>query len=99
MKEKTEEKQSLLHQLWQLVAITYEDFKNLYIATVDKYLTYLLTHNNVSAESEWIHSIKNTITALKRRRYYLLPIGEACEISFQEQEEWTYAIFLAALLK
>ena len=39
-----------------------------------------------------------TLNALKRRRGFLLPIGEVTEVHYLERDHWTYAVFTASML-
>lgn len=84
----------MIQKIQILVGVTQADFKKLYVTPLERFSIYqesLIKHKE--------HDIEVVIKALKRRRGYLLPIGADSETSFREAEEWTYAIFIAALLK
>lgn len=80
-----------IHKIQLLVGVTQADFRLLYISVIEK-LMYLY-------EPLCNEVLKIAINALKRRRGYLLPVGADSEVSFREHEAWTYAVFLAAILK
>ena len=85
-----------IHQLQSLTALTQADFKKLYLSTIKNFTDFLQESNSPLNISD---QLSTAILALKCRRAYLLPIGAESEVSFKEREEWTYAVFIAGLLK
>ena len=88
-----------MHRLQMLVGITREDFQALYVSTMERYVDNLSIVALPTDRSVFIGLLENVIFALKKRRGYLLPLGADSETSFREREEWTFAVFSAALLK
>lgn len=80
------------NQIWQLVSLTREDFKRIYLTTIDNFLT-IETCQPASDQS-----LQRAILALKIRRAYMLPVGANAETCYQEQEVWTYAVFVSGLM-
>jgi hypothetical protein len=93
--------QILINQIQSLTALTSSDFKKLYLSVIKNFSEILREHQLEQGSSSFSVSqqLENVILALKRRRAYLLPIGAESEVSFREREEWTYAVFIAGLLK
>lgn len=85
----------LIHKIQQLVGVTQVDFQALYVQMIERLheqRTELQLDDTVVTRL-----LQNTIVALKKRQGYLLPLGSESETSFREREEWTYAVFIAAL--
>ena len=86
-----------INQLRMLVGVTQNDFKILYLQTIEN--AYLAILEKPTARSVFVANFSDVILALKRRRGYLLPLGADSETVFRQQEEWTFAVFSAASLK
>jgi hypothetical protein len=90
--------QNLVHQIQTLTGVTQADFKSLYITTIERFIEFSLVPNETTDELAVQKTLKQVVLALKRRRGYLLPLGADSETSFREREEWTFAVFISALL-
>jgi hypothetical protein len=90
--------QNLVHQIQTLTGVTQADFKSLYITTIERFIEFSLVPNESTDELAVQKTLKQVVLALKRRRGYLLPLGADSETSFREREEWTFAVFILALL-
>ncbi len=86
----------LIRQIQLLTGVTKADFQSLYFSVIERRVE---PATQAEDETELILQLNKAITALKRRRGYLLPLGADSETVFREQEEWTYAVFTAALLQ
>ncbi len=86
-----------VYQIQSLVGVTQADFQSLYVATIERFAKFLAESNQAVDSIILDKILTKVILTLKRRRGYLLPIGSDSETSFREREEWTYAIFIAAL--
>jgi len=95
----TKNKQRLINQIQTLSGVTQDDFKSLYVVTIERFSDYLIEPNQAISLSLLLTVLKEVVLALKKRQGYLLPLGADSETSFREREEWTYAIFSGALLK
>ena len=91
--------QKYINEIQKLTGVTQIDFQSLYVQTIERFSDYFQSPNQSVDDTALIDSLNNTILALKRRRGYLLPLGSDSETSFREREEWTFAVFSAALLK
>ena len=92
-------KQRLINQIQTLSGVTQDDFKSLYVMTIERFSDYLSEPNQSVSVSSLLTVLNEVVLALKKRQGYLLPLGADSETSFREREEWTYAIFAGALLK
>ena len=92
-------KQRLINQIQTLSGVTQDDFKSLYVMTIERFSDYLSEPNQSISLSSLLTVLNEVVLALKKRQGYLLPLGADSETSFREREEWTYAIFAGALLK
>lgn len=98
-KEETITITGFIKPLYQLTGVTRNDFKSLYVSTVQCYVDLLMKEKD-SFDADSITIIMDKIIkALKRRRGYLLPNGSDSEAALLEQEQWTYAVFTAVLLQ
>lgn len=88
-----------LHQIQQLTGVTQTDFTLLYETSVIHFLDYMSEPNQLLEADAIEQQLTPIVLALKRRRGYLLPLGADSEVAFREREEWTFAVFSAALLK
>lgn len=86
-----------IKQIEKLSAVTQDDFKELYVKTIYNFLDYFSSLNKPIGMSTFIEALDDAILALKKRKGYLLPLAADSEISFRQREEWTFAIFVAAL--
>lgn len=86
-----------VYQIQSLVGVTQADFQSLYVATIERFSKFLAESNQAIGSIILDEILTKVILTLKRRRGYLLPIGSDSETSFREREEWTYAVFIAAL--
>lgn len=91
--------QYVIEKIKTLVGVTQADFQKLYLIAIQRFTEYKRTSNLAADESLIINTLEQVILALKKRRGYLLPLGADSETSFRESEEWTYAVFIASLLK
>lgn len=85
--------QGYLHELKQLISITKNDYKLLYLKPVEAIV------NTAQDPKKLDDTFKLIIATLKLRRGYMLPIGTDAETCYQQQDAWTYALFTAALLR
>ncbi len=91
--------QQQIYPLQTLTGVTKNDFYILYVNTLERFAAYLAEPNQTIDETAFNNILKNVIIALKKRQGYVLPLGADSETSFREREEWTFAIFTAALFK
>ncbi len=82
-----------------LVGVTQADFQKLYVEAIKRFIDYITGPNGPIDEELVTEKLSQVVLALKKRRGYLLPLGADSETSFRETEEWTYAVFSAALMK
>lgn len=94
-----------LQQLKQLISITDMDYQMQYSYLLSCFAEYIqrLPHpvhpdyDHVGGFLEYTLDI--LIASLKFRRGYMLPLGSDTETCYREETQWTYGIFLAALLQ
>ena len=93
----------LLRELKSLISITPHHFKELYLQPIYALasLVQQLPHPNYldNPKNFLAIALERTITALKFRRGYMLPLGADTETCYREQDAWTYAIFTVALFQ
>jgi hypothetical protein len=85
--------ENYLYELKHLVSVTQTDYQELYAKLIKTVEIYLIDKPEL-----FLHSLERSITTLKIRRAYMLPIGEDAETCYAQQDVWTYALFSAALL-
>ncbi len=81
----------LIKLIRDLTCLTQHDFDTIYIKTINNFIAYV--NNNPIIHK----TLTQVIFAMRKRQAYLLPIGSESERSFREREEWTFAVFTAAL--
>lgn len=86
-----------IKQIQNLSGVTQKDFQNLYVKTIENFIHYINVPNQPTDESVIIKVLDRVVLALKKRQGYLLPLGSDSEIAFRQREEWTFALFVAAL--
>ncbi len=91
--------QHAIQRIQALVGVTQADFHKLYVIAIQRFIEYIKSPNENIDESLVVKKLEQIILALKKRRGYLLPLGADSETSFREAEEWSYAVFSAALFK
>lgn len=76
----------------QLTSETEENFNKLYLSSVRLFSNYCLDDKKI------LHALDRIIVALKLRRGCMLPPNSDAETCYREQDVWTLAVFLVALL-
>jgi len=89
--------QKLIKKIQSLSGVTQGDFQSLYVKTIDHFINYIRVPNQPMDVSGITKALHRVILALKKRQGYLLPLGADSEIVFRQREEWTFAVFVAAL--
>lgn len=100
----TEYRKKLLTLIWQQVAMTKEQFNEIYLKPIHRYaeLVQLLpasrSHHHSQLGGMLDHGLEVVNFALKIRKGYLLPIGASTEEQSEQSEAWTAAVMYGALL-
>ncbi len=89
--------QTLIKKIQSLSGVTQGDFQSLYVKTIDHFIDYISIPNEPLNTETVVEALNQAVLALKKRQGYLLPLGADSEISFRQREEWTFAVFVAAL--
>ncbi|MCW5588140.1 MAG: TraI domain-containing protein [Legionellales bacterium] len=89
--------QRLIKKIQSLSGVTQGDFQSLYVKTIDHFIDYISMPNEPLNTQTAVEALNRVILALKKRQGYLLPLGADSEIAFRQREEWTFAVFVAAL--
>lgn len=78
------DKRTFIRELKQLISVTDEQYRAYYQPLIETKI----------AEQKYARCLY----ALKKRRSKMLPIGSDAETCYQQQDVWTYAVFVVASL-